>query len=146
MSSVRLLVSLIPICCLVGCGTMAKPANPAASDSSLSEALGRGIAGRWSLEYTGGCTGRESETIHLTLLDDETIVFDDFELRRNNDGVFQGRADFIAPMPADGRDVVYTIAFSLSIAEDGGFAGTESITEGGGQSLECPVKLVPGGE
>ena len=126
---------------LAGCGTMAKP-----SEFPMDQPRDRQKIGRWSLEYTGGCAGRESETIHLTLLDDETIVFDDFELRRNNDGVFQGRADFIAPMPADGRDVVYTIAFSLSIAEDGGFAGTELITEGGGQSLECPVKLVPGGE
>ena len=126
---------------LAGCGTMAKPL-----EFPMDQPRDRPQIGRWSLEYTGGCTGRESETIHLTLLDDETIVFDDFELRRNSEGVFQGSADFIAPMPADGRDVVYTIAFSLSIAEDGGFAGAESITEGGGQSIECSVKLVPGGE
>ena len=109
-------------------------------------AFGAPKTGRWSLEYFGGCTGREAKPILVTHLDDNTLIFDDFELRRDDDGQFTGSADFVAPMPADGRDVIYTIAYSLRDVGDGKFAGTEEITEGGGHSLDCPVELVYVGE
>ena len=126
---------------LAGCGTMATPADDGSDASSE-----RPKTGRWSLEYTGGCTGREAEAILVTHLDDNTLIFDDFELRRDDDGQFTGSADFVAPMPADGRDVIYTIAYSLRDVGEGKYAGTETITEGGGHSLDCPVELVYVGE
>lgn len=131
---------LFRFCCLAlaaiwiaGCGTMA--AAPEAKRQTPR-------AGAWSLAYTGGCAGRESETIQVTRLDDAELVFDEFRLRRNTEGVFEGSADFIAPMPADGRDVIYTIAYALSLSDDGIFTGSESITEDGGESLDCPIQLV----
>ncbi|MCY4070807.1 MAG: hypothetical protein OXG60_05880 [Chloroflexi bacterium] len=143
---------LFRFCCLAlaaiwiaGCGTMAIPVKTPLEKSSpiaIGGDLERSRLGRWTLEYTGGCAGRESETIQVTRLDDAELVFDDFHLRRNSDGVFEGSADFIAPMPADGRDVVYTIAYALSLGDDGKFAGTESITEDGGESLDCSIQLV----
>lgn len=101
-----------------------------------------GRPGRWTLVYTGGCAGRESEAIQVNRLDDAALAFGDFHLRRNAEGIFEGSADFIAPMPADGRDVVYTIAYALRLEDDGTFAGTESITEDGGESLDCPIQLI----
>ncbi len=99
-------------------------------------------AGRWALEYTGACSGREAETIHISQLSVSQIVFDDFRLSLNDDDQYEGSADFIAPMPADGRDVIYTIAYSLRRSEDGGFVGTERVIEDGGHSLDCPIRLV----
>ena len=49
-------------------------------------------------------------------------------------------------MPADGRDVIYTISYSLQEVDEDKFAGTEAITEGGGHSLDCPVELLYVGE
>ena len=145
MALFRLPFGLILICSLVACGTMAKPA-PATLDKSPSISmegdLERGRIGNWSLRYTGSCTGRESEPIEVTRLDDAELVFGDFHLLRDETGHYIGSADFIAPMPADGRDVVYTITYSLSLSEEGEFIGTETITEGGGHSLDCPVELV----
>ena len=66
-------------------------------------------------------------------------------LLRGEDGVYRGFADFIAPMPADGRDIIYRVDYALRRLEDGGFAGTQTITEGGGHSLPCPVEFAPGG-
>ena len=126
---------------LAGCGTMATPGDDGTGASSE-----RPKTGRWSLEYTGGCTGREAESILITHLDDSTLVFDDFALRRDDDGQFAGGVDFVAPMPADGRDVIYTITYSLRNSGVGRFAGTEGITEDGGHSLDCPVELVYVGE
>lgn len=102
--------------------------------------------GRWSLQYTGGCAGRESEPIDITRFDDDELHFDDFVLRHDEAGLYVGSADFIAPMPADGRDVVYTVTYSLRLEEDGKFIGTERITEDGGHSLDCPVELAPAAE
>lgn len=124
---------LVAFTLLAGCGTMA-----AAPESTAQ----RPRAGSWTLEYTGGCAGRESEPINISHLDDAELVFDDFRLRRNTEGIFEGSADFIAPMPADGRDVIYTIAYALRLSDDGSFTGSESITEDGGESLDCPIQLV----
>ncbi len=99
-------------------------------------------AGTWSLEYHGGCSGREAETLRITRLDETAIVFDDFRLLRDDEGDYSGSAIFIAPMPVDGREIPYEIIYTLSSRDDGGFAGTETIIEGGGHGLDCPVELV----
>ena len=78
----------------------------------------------------------------MSRLEAADLVFDGFHVRRDSEGIFQGSADFIAPMPADGRNVVYTVTYALQAFEDGRFAGTETITEDGGASLDCPVELV----
>ena len=98
--------------------------------------------GRWSLQYTGGCTGREAEPLDITILDETRMVFDNFRLMRDETGIYVGSATFIAPMPVDGREIPYEIAFRLRPTAAGGFVGTETITEGGGHSLDCPVELV----
>ena len=147
MALFRLPFGLILICSLVACGTMAKPAPatlPKSPSISMRGDLDAGSRiGHWSLRYTGGCTGRESEPIEVTRLDDAELVFDDFQLSREETGSYLGSANFIAPMPADGRDVVYTIAYSLRREDEGKFVGTETVVEGGGHSLDCPVELLP---
>ena len=120
---------------LCACGTMQPELAPSAPR-----------AGIWSLAYRGGCTGQEAETLHITRLDAGEIVFDDFRLLRNEAGEYVGGATFFAPMPVDGRDIPYTISFTLRATEDGGFAGVETIVEGGGHGLDCPVELVFIGE
>lgn len=131
----RLAIVLLVVIILASCGAMAPmpDAGPAQPQTPR--------VGRWSLAYTGGCTGREAEPIEVTRLDATELVFDEFHLRVDEAGEYAGSADFIAPMPADGRDVVYTVAYRLSLNEDGTFVGTETITEGGGHSLDCPVAL-----
>ncbi len=101
--------------------------------------------GAWTLAYTGGCVGRESETLLIRQLDETGIVFDEFELLRDETDEYVGSAIFIAPMPVDGRDIPYEISYALRAADDGRFSGTETIIEGGGASLGCPVELVYGG-
>ena len=98
-------------------------------------------AGVWSLEYTGGCTGREAERLRITQLDETAIVFDDFTLLRDESGQYIGTADRIAPMPVDGREIGYTITYTLTAHETGTFAGVERVVEGGGHGLDCPVAL-----
>lgn len=115
---------------LSACGTMQPNLAPPAPR-----------AGAWLLEFHGGCTGQEAETLLITRLDESAIAFDEFELLRDDQGEYSGTADFVAPMPADGRDIPYTITYRLSASEDGGFAGTETIVEGGGHGLDCPIKL-----
>ncbi len=143
---------LFRFCCLAlaaiwiaSCGTMAIPVTTALEKSPPS-ALGGDLEGSgpgaWTLAYTGGCAGRESETIQVTRLDDAELIFDDFHLRRNTEGVFEGSAIFIAPMPVDGRDIPYEISYALRASDDGSFSGTETIVEGGGHSLDCPIQLV----
>ena len=132
----RLLMVLLVIAFLVSCGAMAPMPDAAPAQPQTPR------TGKWSLGYSGGCTGREAEPLLITALDESQLVFDDFHLLRDEAGHYAGSADFIAPMPADGRDVVYTIAYRLSLNEDRTFVGTETITEGGGHSLDCPVALV----
>ncbi len=98
--------------------------------------------GVWSLEYRGGCTGQEAEKLRITRLDESEIAFEDFRLLRKDEGEYSGSAIFIAPMPVDGREIPYEIIYTLSSSDDGGFAGTETIIEGGGHGLDCPVELL----
>ena len=72
--------------------------------------------------YTGECAGRESEKLLITHLDETEIVFDEFELLRNEAGEYAGSAVFYAPMPVDGRDIPYEISYVLRASEDGGFS------------------------
>lgn len=98
-------------------------------------------AGRWTLRYTGECAGREAEPLLITRLDEGALVFDDFQLERNEQGDYVGSAIFIAPMPVDGREIPYEIAYALRPTAAGAFAGSETVTEGGGQSIACPIEL-----
>ena len=97
-------------------------------------------AGLWSLRFSGDCSGQEAEALLITQLDESAIVFDEFELLRNEAGEYVGSAIFIAPMPVDGRDIPYEIRYVLRASDDGGFSGTETIIEGGGHGLSCPVE------
>ncbi len=116
---------------LNACGTMAPAPAPEAP-----------IAGLWSLRFSGDCSGQEAESLLITQLDEEAIVFDEFELRRNAADEYVGSAIFIAPMPVDGRDIPYEIRYVLRASEAGGFSGTETIIEGGGHGLACPIEMV----
>ncbi len=136
LSPISRSVSLSWLCLLAflsACGTMTPP---------LETATNSPRAGLWSLEYTGGCAGREAERLQITQLDETAIVFDDFTLLRDAAGQYSGTADRIAPMPVDGREIGYTITYTLTAAEAGAFVGTENIVEGGGHGLECPVALL----
>ncbi len=115
------------------CGTMAPP---------LSTVRQEPKAGLWKLAYSGECAGRESEQLRVTRLDEDAITFDEFELLRNEAGEYAGSAIFIAPMPVDGRDIPYEIAYVLKLNKAGGFSGTETIVEGGGHGIACPIELV----
>ncbi len=128
-------LQLLMLLFLNACGTVAP---------SLVQSAPR--AGMWSLEYRGGCSGQEAETLQITRLDENEIAFDDFRLLRDDQGEYSGAVDLIAPMPADGRDVPYTITYRLRATAAGGFAGSETIVEGGGHGLGCPVELVFLGE
>ena len=118
---------------LSACGTMA-PAPT--SEPEMSQ------AGLWSLRFSGECSGQEAESLRITQLDESAIVFDEFELLRNEAGEYVGSAIFIAPMPVDGRDIPYEISYALRASDDGGFSGTETIIEGGGHGIACQVELV----
>ena len=102
--------------------------------------------GIWSLNFSGDCQGRESERLHITQLDDSAIVFDEHTLSRGEDGAYSGTAHFVAAMPVDGRDIPYTISYSLHTSKAGGFRGTQTVIEDGGHGLSCPVELVFGGD
>ena len=114
--------------------------------TAFNQGSAAGGVGRWLLEYDGPCSGRESESIAISQLDAAQMTFDGFHLRRNAAGQYEGSADFTASMPVDGRDIPYTIAYVLNRNEGGGFVGVESVTEGGGHALECPIALVFAGE
>ncbi len=75
-------------------------------------------------------------------LDETAIVFDEFHLLRDEAGEYVGSATFIAPMPADGREIPYEISYALKFNETGGFSGSETIVEDGGQGIACPVELL----
>ena len=129
MNSVAYCIALL---LLAGCGALAHPPPTTAPDPS----------GVWTLHFLGDCAGRESERIQVLSLDDAQMSFADFTLKRDADRVYSGSANFIAPMPVDGRDIVYTVRYSLRRETDGRFSGVQSITESGGHSLPCAVELV----
>lgn len=142
--AIRFFCLTLAAICFAGCGTMASPVTvPSESSSSalVGDLEGAGRLGAWTLAYTGGCAGRESETLLITQLDETVIVFDEFELLRNETDEYVGSAIFIAPMPVDGRDIPYEISYVLRASDNGRFSGTETITEGGGASLGCPITL-----
>lgn len=124
-----LLIAMISVI-VTGCGSLAFPLP--------TPTPGAGI---WTLEYVGDCQARDAETIHITHLDEREIAFDDFRLLRDETGQYTGSASFIAPMPADGRDIGYIISYSLS-PEAGGYAGQQLVVESGGHGIGCPVKLM----
>ena len=130
LHAISLIISFVALLLLSACGTLQPELAPAGPR-----------AGLWSLEYRGGCSGREAETLQITRLGGHEIAFDEFRLLRNAAGEFVGDATFFAAMPADGRDIPYEISYTLRASEGGGFAGTETIVEGGGHGLGCPVEL-----
>lgn len=131
--SLSIVAPLLLFVVTTACGTMA-PAPTAVQDEPK--------AGLWSLRFSGECSGQEAESLLITQLDETAIVFDEFELLRNEAGEYVGSAIFIAPMPVDGRDIPYEISYLLRASETGGFSGTETIIEGGGHGIACPIELV----
>lgn len=125
----KIIAALILVIALAGCGTMETSPSPIPLK-----------AGIWTLEYVGDCQAREDETIHITDHDEREIAFDDFRLLRDETGQYTGSASFIAPMPADGREIGYIISYSLSPTADG-YAGQQLVVEGGGHGIGCPVRL-----
>ena len=126
-------VALILALALAGCGTLATPPRPIPP-----------AAGVWTLHFHGDCAGRESESLQVTRLDESEIAFGDFRLLRDDAGDYAGSANFIAPMPADGRDIGYVVSYSLRLDEvSSGFVGTQTVVEGGGHGIGCPVALTP---
>ena len=153
---VELVCVLIVLGLLTACGSMAP------MPESFGEKSDPPRPGNWSLHYSGGCTGQEPESLRFIRIAELEIEFesaaqrntaslegerpDTFGLLRDAEGRYIGSADFIAPMPVDGRDIVYTIAYDLVATDSGGFVGTETFIEGGGQSIACPVELSYVGE
>ena len=117
---------------LSACGTLA-PAPESKAEMPR--------AGIWSQAYTDECAGRAAESLLITRLDETEIAFDDFRLLRDGAGDYSGSANFTAPMPVDGRDIPYEISYALRASEDGRFIGTETVTEGGGHGIACPIEL-----
>ena len=124
-----LLIALLALV-VAGCGSMATPLQKPPPG-----------AGIWRLEYLGDCQAREAETIHIAQLDEREIAFDDFHLLRDETGAYTGSANFIAPMPVDGREIGYVISYSLQ-PDAAGFSGEQLVVEGGGHGIGCPVRLV----
>lgn len=124
----KIIAALILAITLSACGTLVQP--PATTVET----------GIWTLEYVGDCQAREAETIHITGLDEREIAFDDFRLLRDETGQYTGSANFIAPMPVDGREIGYIISYSLRPTADG-YAGQQLVVEGGGHGIGCPVRL-----
>ncbi len=120
---------------LTACGSLAPPLTIDETAARLPP------AGPWTLAYTGACQDREAESLLINHLTEAEIAFDEFRLLRAEDGQYIGSADFIAPMPADGRDIVYTIAYRLQLTAAGRLVGTETIIESGGHGLACPIEL-----
>lgn len=136
MRAPALVLLLIAILLATACGTMAPAQSTARQEPK---------AGLWTLAYSGECAGRESEQLLVTRLDESAIVFDEFELLRNEAGEYVGSAIFSASMPVDGRDIPYEIAYVLKLNEAGGFIGRETVIEDGGHSIACPIELLYGG-
>ena len=134
MRAPALVLLLIAILLATACGTMAPAQSTARQEPK---------AGLWTLAYSGECAGRESEQLLVTRLDESAIVFDEFELLRNEAGEYVGSAIFIAPMPVDGREIPYEIAYVLELNGTGGFSGSETVVEDGGHSIACPIELLP---
>lgn len=130
------------MCMMVACQGRVPPP----SDASITPDDSITLTGLWTLEYVGKCAGREPETIEITVLDDSHMVFDEFTLTANDEGHYVGSIQSIAPMPADGRDIVFETTIDLVREDRNTFAGTETITESGKSSDDCPIRLVYQGE
>ena len=133
MRAPALVLLLIAILLATACGTMAPPQSTVRQEAK---------AGKWTLAYSGECAGRETETVRIARLDESAIVFDEFELLRNEAGEYAGSAIFSAPMPVDGREIPYEIAYVLKLNEADGFSGSETVIEDGGHAIACPIELV----
>ncbi len=99
-------------------------------------------SGSWSLEYTGVCEARESESLDITISDEGYIIFDDYTLMPDATGQYVGSSQFSTPMPADGRDVVFIITYRLTLESRTKFIGTETVEEVGKGQDPCPIQLV----
>ncbi len=126
----KIIAALILVIALAGCGTLETSPTPIPPK-----------AGMWTLRFHGECAGREAETVQVTRFDEAEIAFDDFRLLRDATGQYTGSANFIAPMPVDGREIGYIISYSLKPAADG-YSGQQLVIEGGGHGIGCPVRLV----
>ncbi len=138
LTRLRALLHVTPLLLILlgACGTM----QPAPTEAPAQLNLPR--AGSWSLEYGGDCLGREAERVDITQLDESAIVFDDFQLLRSEAGEYAGSALFFAAMPVDGRNIPYEVAYALKISDAGRLVGTQTVVEGGGHGLACPVELI----
>lgn len=133
---------LVMVFLLAACGS---PSAPAPTLSPTDDSIAP--LGIWSFEYSGDCSGRDAETIDITTLGEQEIVFDEFILVKSDDGDYVGSIESIAPMPADGRDIVFETLIEISQDDSTTFSGTETITETGKGSDACPIQIVyQGGE
>ena len=130
---------MLPLLCLLvalgACGRLDEPTLSFVNQPALP------AADAWTLAYTGDCAGREDERITITRFDERAIAFGEFALLRGEGGDYIGSATFIAPMPVDGREIPYEIAYALRLNAAGGLLGSQTVIEGGGQGLSCPLAL-----
>lgn len=138
------LSSLLLVIVLSACASQSTP-TPSPQPTDVPD---NSIApsGSWSLQYTGKCAGRDAENIDITVLDDKQIAFEEFMLMINGEGVYIGSIQSVAPMPADGRDIVFETVIELTQEDRNTFSGTETITESGKASDDCPIQLVYQGD
>ena len=73
-------------------------------------------------------------------------MFEDFTLIVDEDGQYVGEAQFVAPMPEDHRDIIYTIGYQLTQESETVFSGEEVIVESGKLSDGCPIQFIYQGE
>ena len=143
MSLVRWSLILILFGSLVACGSNPTPSTPLPTETVDSSIAPLGL---WSVVFIEKCQGREAKNIDVTTFDDKQIVFDEFTLTVDENGQYVGQAQFVAPMPEDHRDVIYTIEYQLTQDSETVFSGEEVIVESGGLSDGCPIQFIYQGE
>lgn len=138
------LSSLLLVMVLSACASQSIPAPSPQPTDVPDDSIAP--LGSWSLQYVGKCAGRDAENIDITVLDETQIVFEEFTLTISDDGVYVGSIQSIAPMPADGRDIVFETVIELAQEDRNTFSGTETITETGKGADDCPIQLVYQGD
>lgn len=128
---------------LLACRGLVTPFPPPTVEPTEDSIAPSGI---WSLEYTGDCEARESESLDITIAGDGSISFKDYILTLDDNGQYVGSAQFTTPMPADGRDIVFIFEYQLTQDSHTMFTGTETLTEVGKGNETCPIQLVYVGE